>query len=94
MKNDDENNTNIDEIRKESYYSEKPIISDNSSDDSFDFVNRSLFKSQKWKNEHSKRKLSCISEKIDAPILPVRNIPKFRIFKGFKNFQKSIEHNN
>ena len=94
-KNDNKNNANIDEIRKESYYSEKPTLSDNSSDDSSDFENRSsmvIFKSQKWKNKHSKRKLGCISEKIDAPILPVRNIPKFRIFKGFKSFQKGTEY--
>ena len=94
--NENENNNNIEEIRKESFYSERPNISDNSSDDdSFDYEKKSsmiLFKSQKWKNQHSKRKLSCISEKIEAPILPVRNIPKFRIFKGFKNFQASTDY--
>ena len=91
IKNYDSENNNK-EIRKESYYSVKPTISDNSSDDSSDFDNRRskiIFKSQKWKNKHSKRKLACISEEIDAPIFSVKNIPKFRIFKGFKSFQTS-----
>ena len=82
QKNDNENDYN----RNNSYYSEKPNNSDDSSDDSSNLGNKSLvlFKSDKWKMKHSKRKLRCITEDINAPIPPVISIPKIKIFRGFK----------
>ena len=81
-KNDNENDYN----RNNSYYSEKPNNSDDSSDDSSNLGNKSLvlFKSDKWKMKHSKRKLRCITEDINAPLPPVISIPKIKIFRGFK----------
>lgn len=89
--NDDlASNKNSDiEFRFQSFFSERPIKSDDSSDDSSNYGNI-LFKNNKWKAYHSKRKLPCISQEVDEPIPPIRKIPKFKIFRGFKGFKTSI----
>ena len=89
--NDDlTNNKNSDiEYSFQSFFSESPMKSDDSSDDRSNYGNI-LFKNNKWKAYHSKRKLPCISQEVDEPIPPIRKIPKFKIFRGFKGYKTSI----
>lgn len=78
------NNENNNLIRNDSYYSEITI------EESFDMGGKNnIFKP--FKNKYFEKKLSCIIESTDKPIPNIKNIPKFKIFKGFKTNKKSYK---